>query len=44
MKDPYMRSNRKFNGRNGDEQEEAQAIETKEILMERPASLLLLKD
>jgi hypothetical protein len=44
MKDLYMRSNRKFNGRNGDEQEEAQAIETKEILMERPASLLLLKD
>jgi hypothetical protein len=39
-----MRSNRKFNGRNGDKQEEAQAIETEEMLMERPASLLLLKD
>jgi hypothetical protein len=35
-----MRSNRKFNGRNGDKQEEAQAIEKEEMLMERPASLL----
>ncbi len=44
MQDLYMRSNRKFNGRNGDKQEEAQAIEMEEMLMERPASLLLLKD
>jgi hypothetical protein len=36
----FMRSNRKFNGRNGDKQEEAQAIEKEEMLMERPASLL----
>jgi hypothetical protein len=36
----FMRSNRKFNGRIGDKQEEAQAIEKEEMLMERPASLL----